>query len=174
MILAKEKYDYYDLEQISRPTKRIKKVRRLKFKNNPRFVAVVIVLSLFVMGLLLAGRYAQIASTGYQIVKLKKQLTTVQNESDQLEIQVEKLQALDRIEKVAVERLGMQKPATGDGVQLLAVDTNNDSDVAKKQVANAAQQNKAQNGQKNSFLQAVTNMIINWKGSAKAVANPIN
>lgn len=173
LILAKEKYDYYDLEQISRPSTQVRKVRKLKYKKNPRTFAVIVVMTFFLMGLGLAARYAQLTTAGYKINNLKKQVSSLQNENDQLDLQVKKMESLNRIETIAVDKLGMQKPNAQEGVQFLAIDPaeNSKSKGNNTQLARNEQTTKSKAQKKTGLLQAFANLIDDWKGDAKASAS---
>lgn len=176
LILAKEKYDYYDLEQISRPSTQVRKIRKLKYKKNPKTFAVLIVMAFFIMGLALAARYAQITTAGYKINNLKKQVSSLQDENDQLDVQVKKLESLDRIETIAVGKLGMQKPNDNEGVQFLAMEPNeNSKNVANKtQIAKNEQTKNTKAQKKTGLLEAFANLLGDWRGDAKASASELN
>lgn len=62
------------------------------------------------LALLMVSRQAAIVRVGYQIDQLKNQVTVAKAERDSLQLEVTRLQSLDRIEKVATSRLGMVRP----------------------------------------------------------------
>lgn len=170
MLLAKEKYDYYHLEEVfpgggARPKRRKRQARKVL---NERSLYVWLVLIFFVAGLFVVSRYAQLAVSGYQLVKMKKQLSALQAEHDQLLLTVERLQSLDHIEKVATEKLGMQKPDLVAGVELLPEEPTKDKAAtgttggADEQRVASAEEKK----QRSPVLQAFIDLFQSLKGES--------
>jgi len=73
---------------------------------------VILPLLIFILGLALfmAWRQTTIVRVGYEIDRLKNQVALARAERDRLQLEVTRLESLDRIEKVATERLGMVRP----------------------------------------------------------------
>lgn len=73
---------------------------------------VILPLLIFILGLALfmAWRQTTIVRVGYEIDRLKAQVALARAERDRLQLEVTRLESLDRIEKVATERLGMVRP----------------------------------------------------------------
>lgn len=164
MILAKEKISYADYQDYSRKTrKRVKKVR--KFKKNPKLLFALLIIATFVLGLFLASKYAQLAISGYQIGKMKDNLAKLQMENEQLSLQVTKLQSLDRIEKVAVEKLGMMEP---EGVQYIAVEPINVKTGSNMATANQVKTTEAKATDGNRLFNAITTMVGSFTGKMTA------
>jgi len=117
LILAKEKYDYYNQETSPGPRKRVRRVKKVRKSHKGVYIAVV--LAAFLLGIFFTARYAQVAMQGYRINQLKERLAAVQAENQRLEMEANRLMSLDRIEKIAMGELGMVKP---EGVQFVAVE----------------------------------------------------
>jgi len=98
-----------------RPAKR--PVSRKRKKENVALLLTVIMVG-FILGLVAAYRYAMLAQTGYRLDQLQKQLALAEAENQQLQMQVNQLQSLQRIEQIATTKLGMVRP---EGAQMVAV-----------------------------------------------------
>jgi len=70
---------------------------------------------------MLASKQAQVASAGYDILALQKQLQELNTENQLLQSKVAELKSLHRIEYVATVKMGMQKPEMAAGVQFVPV-----------------------------------------------------
>ncbi|MDA8236003.1 MAG: cell division protein FtsL [Clostridia bacterium] len=155
MILAKEKYDYYNEKNSPRPQKRVRRVK--KVKKNHKAVYVFVVLVAFLLGIFFTARYAQVAMQGYQINALKERLTALQADNQRLEIEANKLKSLNRIEKIAMADLGMVKP---EGVQFIAVEDKKLDEVTEPKgeaIQNAAVTEKSQD--KNTVLDSLVRIF---------------
>lgn len=75
---------------------------------NPRVLAA----GLLVVGLILLDvrQHVRIVSLGYEVESLGKERDRMKNRNRELLIEAESLSALDRIEGIAMERLGMIRP----------------------------------------------------------------
>jgi cell division protein FtsL len=62
------------------------------------------------LGLALVASQTLVAYTGYRVVELKAELGALQGEGQRLDLEIARLSSPDRIEKEAVERLGMCAP----------------------------------------------------------------
>ncbi len=168
MILAKERSDYTRQESlwVEKP-KKSRKVRRVKNKVKLFYASIVLVA--FAMFLLLTTKYAQIAATGYEIVDMKKQIKTMENNNQALEMKIDQLQSLGRIESVATQKLGMVKPDMTAGDQFVAVETKGtalNNDVAAETKVAANTKTTAENPKQKSVpvIEALTKLLANWTG----------
>ncbi|NLC51835.1 MAG: cell division protein FtsL, partial [Firmicutes bacterium] len=59
---------------------------------------------------LLITQYSQTVFASYRINKLERKIQLLNEEQNRLEVEVAKLGSLERIERVAVEELGLQYP----------------------------------------------------------------
>jgi len=92
------------------PSERAARARRIK--KNKEIVENLLLLVLVVfVALVITSRHATVAHLGYSIVSAREELRVLQAESQRLELEVARLQSLERIESAAVTRLGMVKPA---------------------------------------------------------------
>ncbi|MEW6243076.1 MAG: cell division protein FtsL [Bacillota bacterium] len=99
------------------PSERAARARRIK--RNKEIVENMLLLVLVVfVALVITSRHATIAHLGYSIVSAREELRMLQAESQRLELEVARLQSLQRIESAAVTRLGMVKPAE---IRLVAI-----------------------------------------------------
>lgn len=124
MIVAKKK-EYYQEEKQDR-----RKVRgkgktpkgslytKKKLKLGPMISLVFLACMILTVVLSYVAIHAAMAKTAYDINKVKKQIGSLQNENEQLQLQIMNLTSLDRIEEVARNKLGMARP---EEVQFVAL-----------------------------------------------------
>ncbi|WP_066634755.1 cell division protein FtsL [Desulfolucanica intricata] len=105
------------------PTEKPKQKSRERIKKHfhiPRrqqLVLTGLVLLIFMTGILIAYFYAQIFSMGYQMYSIEKELSNIQADTENLNVEIRKLTSLDRIEVEAIRKLGMVEPS-GDVVKV--------------------------------------------------------
>ncbi|MDD4237412.1 MAG: cell division protein FtsL [Desulfotomaculaceae bacterium] len=119
MIVAQEKTGFYGLSA-DRP--RQKKNLRLKHSSRgPKIVLIGMVLLGFALGIMIIYFQARVFKLGYQISGLQQELAVLRVENHDLDDRVQQLASLDRVETLAVNKLGMVKPDSSN-VLMLAVD----------------------------------------------------
>jgi cell division protein FtsL len=74
----------------------------------------------FVLGLTVILCQARIAYVGYRLTELQMEMTQVRAENQAIDGALQRLVAPERIEAVAVQKLGMIKPAAGAELKLPA------------------------------------------------------
>lgn len=117
MIVAQEKTGYHGFSgAASRP----KKIRRIRPVSGARLALTGLVLAGFMVGVLITYYYSQVFALGYQISSLQKELALLRVENHNLEEEVHQLASLERVESLAVNKLGMVKPDS-DNVLVVAV-----------------------------------------------------
>jgi len=118
LIVAQDKTGFYGLSA-DRPRQR--KNRRLKHSSSgPKNLLIGMVFFGFALGLLITYFHARVFTLGYQISNLQQELALLRVENHDLDEQVQQFASLDRVETVAVNKLGMVKPDSSN-VLLLAV-----------------------------------------------------
>lgn len=167
MLLARENQQhYYQEDRIRERPRKVRKVRR--FKSASKFVYASVLLLAFLTFLLLTTRYAQITATGYEIVNVKKQLKALEAENQNLEMKIAQLQSLERIEAVAIGKLGMIKPDSTEGVQFVAVESKgtfeNKSSVSDENLEGQRSAVKGGKEKPIAFIDALSKLLSNWAG----------
>lgn len=120
MIVAQDKTGFYGLPA-DRP--RPRKNRKLKHSSRgPKYLLIGMVLFSFALGILTTYFHARVYALGYQISSLQEELALLRVEKHDLDERVQQLASLDRIETLAVNKLGMVKPDSSN-VLMLAVAT---------------------------------------------------
>lgn len=163
MILARERFDYFEQPLQVEQSPRTQKVRR--FKNRAKVLYAGIFLVAFLLGLGLTLRYVQVTATGYKIVQMKKDLKALEGENQGLQMKIDNLQSLDRIEAVAVNKLGMVKPDAEAGVQFVAIESN--KGVSAQPVAagqNGTINRTAEKDDSVKIIKAFTDLVAAWTG----------
>jgi len=121
LLVARERFNY--LDPSPKPIRRESQVKTVhKIKAKTILVYCVVVLVAFGLALLVTSRHVQIASAGYDILALRKQVKTLEIENQSLENKIDELKSLGNIERIATTKLGMQKPELAEGVQFVPVE----------------------------------------------------
>ena len=124
--MARSRYEYSTsprkLQPEYNPRKREKKnnlkvvkdlprqeVKMTKEQMHVRKRVVLLVVAIFVVLLTVSYRNSQINEKFSQVQKLKKELSSIQKENEQLKVNIENSLNLNNVEKIAKEKLGMQK-----------------------------------------------------------------
>ena len=124
--MARSRYEYSTsprkLQPEYNPKKRNKKnnlkvvkdlprqeVKMTKEQMHVRKRVVLLVVAIFVVLLTVSYRNSQINEKFSQVQKLKKELSSIQKENEQLKVNIENSLNLNNVEKIAKEKLGMQK-----------------------------------------------------------------
>ena len=124
--MARSRYEYgtspRKLQPEYNPRKREKKnnlkivkdlprqeVKMTKEQIKRRKNIALIVVAIFVVLLTVSYRNSQINEKFSQVQKLKKELSSIQKENEQLKVNIENSLNLNNVEKIAKEKLGMQK-----------------------------------------------------------------
>lgn len=98
---------------------------RTKPKLKPRFfklLYVVTVVSLFCGGLYFCSLVMGVATKGYEITKLKEEISALETANERLRLEIAELDSLERIEMLALNELGMVQPGVDDFVLLPGMD----------------------------------------------------
>lgn len=108
MIVAQEKTGYYRLsEDAPRPKKTS---RRKAFSANHRLALIGLVFAGFLVGIAITVYCSQTIALGYQIASLEKELAVLRIENHNLDEEIGRMTSLERVEDLAVNKLGMVRP----------------------------------------------------------------
>lgn len=118
MIVAQEKTGYYKLSEDAPPKKKSKVKAAPK---RPRLAIIGLVLAGFLTGVMITVYCSQVITLGYQITRLEKELALLRVENHDLAEEVHKMTSLERVEAIAVGKLGMVKP-DNNNVLVVTVD----------------------------------------------------
>lgn len=122
MILARKQVDYnLPPETVQTPASLSPKktFHRLPIKRKLALVAMV--LCCFVMGIMVAFYYAQVAYLGYKIDTLQHKMVDLRLESHNLDREITQITSLAQIEAIAKEELGMIRPNSEKVVAVAAI-----------------------------------------------------
>jgi|GEM_PF-664975 len=111
MIATEKKYAYYPPEVPVAIADRPKQGRARTGQPSPRFVCrcVAGLVVLVSVALLLLVNYTAVIERGYELERLNQELAELQNENKRLQLSIGQLESLERVEDVAVGKLGMVK-----------------------------------------------------------------
>ena len=160
MLVAKERFDYQSLppEQHNTETS-VRRVRRVRAKT--KFVYCVIAVVTLCLAFLLVSRNAQMASAGYDILTLRKNLQELDTQNQILQRKIDQLKSLERIQYVATARLGMEKPELAEGVEFVPVEYSKTGSEGILGVASASgiQEEFLEKQKRNALVQALARLI---------------
>lgn len=146
MIVAQEKTGYYKLSEDAPPKKKSKVKAAPK---RPRLAIIGLVLAGFLTGVMITVYCSQVITLGYQITRLEKELALLRVENHNLAEEVQNMTSLERVEAIAVGKLGMVKPdnknvlvVTMDGINQQKGANETDSDRGQDAGNNIAGQEK--------------------------------
>ncbi|MGI6491513.1 MAG: hypothetical protein ACOX0T_03705 [Pelotomaculum sp.] len=122
MIVAQDKTCSYGLSY-EQPQPKPKKMRRLKRSSSSRkFLLLVLILFSFSLGAMITYFQARVYALGYEICCLQQELTALRVENHDLDERVQQMASLERVEMLAINKLGMVKPDSTN-VLVLSVDS---------------------------------------------------
>lgn len=106
MLLA-EKKNYSICSEV-----RLEKKIKVKIKQDllKYSQVIIVVLICFSFGLFYTYKHIQVINLGYKIDELKQNIAIIQRDNKRLELKIAELQAPDRIETIAKNKLGMRNP----------------------------------------------------------------
>lgn len=130
MIATEKKYAYYppETETVADRTLKQRRARQLSPLFVGRCVAGLVVL--VSVALLLLVSFTTVIEKSYELDRLKQELAELQNENKRLQFSIGRLESLERVETVAVGKLGMVK---AEQVRLLAFSGGEAQDSAQGQ-----------------------------------------
>ncbi|MGI9951152.1 septum formation initiator family protein [Moorellaceae bacterium AZ2] len=97
-----------------RPTGPEIRPRKKKAPRHGRVVTVSLLISAFILGLLWTSQSISLVLKGYELNQLKKEISTLQQANERLQLEVARLKSPEHVAQVATTRLGMVKPTSQD------------------------------------------------------------
>lgn len=116
-MLAAKKLDQYIDAPIPELPQDEAVVHRSKSRVKPRFykfLYVSTVVCLFLSGLYFCSLAMGVATKGYEINRLKEEISALETANERLRLEIVQLSSLERVEMLACTELGMKKPEAGD------------------------------------------------------------
>ena len=85
---------------------------RIERESKPKiiFTTAIIIVVFLSVGLLYLGQHVQYAKASYEISSVREAQRKLVNENNQLQVRMQELSSLSRIEKIAKEKLGLVVP----------------------------------------------------------------
>ena len=176
MLLAREKLEYSLPHEIPQQQPQQQPEPRRKSRGavvKQKIQLTFMVMCCFVMGILVACYYAQVAYVGYKIDLLNGQLADLRLESYNLDQEVNKIISLKQIEAIATGELGMVRPGSNDLVlvtsPLVQADDGNlaalnvsDELTRQRESISLPETLPNQEQPRNRIIQAFTEMVERW------------
>ena len=157
MIIAQEKtgHSRFSYEEAPRPKKNR---RRKRVTVWHRFMLTGLVLAGFMVGLVIIYYYSQVFALGHQINCLEKELVSLRVDNHNLKEEIQRLASLDRVEYLAVNKLGMVKPDSSDILIVAVTDKTPPITETKPMAGETAGISPAGEG-KNRLIKAFTELV---------------
>lgn len=133
-----------------------KAVRKRESQLVPAIITLTMMLLLFSVLILVVYRYATIAETKYSIFTLKKEIKELSMKKDELIYQIDTSVALDNVERISSEQLGMSYPNQG---QMIYIQAANDYNLAVADVM----QGKPKSEQSEDFVDQIAALAARFK-----------
>jgi len=170
LIVAQDKTGYRGFSDMD---PRPEKTRRRRFvQKSPVPALSGLVLVCFLVGVLITYYFSQVLTLGYQITKLEKELTLLRVENNSLDEEIHKLSSLERVEYLAVNKLGMVKPANNN-IMVLAV-AGRPQTVDAASVNTQVADNSSAGPEKNRLIRAFTELVGRLENSMRLGLAPVN
>lgn len=158
MIVAQDKTCSYGLSY-ERSEPKPKKMRRLKRSSNShKFLLLVLVLFSFTLGAMINYYQARVYALGYEICSLQQELAALRVENHDLDEKVQQMASLERVEMLAVNKLGMVKP---DSTNVLVLSVDSKAQSFDDVNANAVFDGEPLTGDRKSLLLKAFNEFVN-------------
>lgn len=94
------------------PRQQVRSKAKARKKRPMAAIALVAIIGV-ALGLAFLAQFAAKARLSYQNENLSQQINQLSRENSELELKIEELSSLERVERVATEKLGMLKPDAG-------------------------------------------------------------
>jgi cell division protein FtsL len=132
-------HTYGDYIYQPRPVVRPRPKAKNKNKNMllAKVVVVGSVLFAVLIGLLLTATHAQITSKTDNIIRIKNEISDLQNTNERLKLEIARLKSLDRVELIATTELGMIQPGINE-IEYIAFEDIEEAAVSPRE--NASQE----------------------------------
>lgn len=95
------------------PQEQVRRKTKVVGKKRPMAAIALVAIVGVALGLAFLAQFAATARLSYQNESLNQQIGQLSRENSELELKIEQLGSLERIERVATEKLGMIKPDAG-------------------------------------------------------------
>lgn len=139
MLVAAERKVFQEPVLDTKPAKRaVSKANLAKGK----LCVIGVILTIFAFGVYYTSLSAAIASKGYELEQLKEDISRLETSNERLELTLASMSSLDKVEKIAVEQLGMSKPVANGAALVASVQPENlaggsgDTSIESKQDKN--------------------------------------
>jgi cell division protein FtsL len=158
------------------------RAKKIVIKNDRAMIAFITAFILAIFFCCVAAE-AKIGGVGYEINTTKSTIAELEEKCQLLELEVEKLRSLDRIEQYAINNLGMVCIESSD---IIYLDYENNLKTAKVDDAQTSQGSSAQSADEravasvageektasdNSFLKAFGTILENYLSKSSTAAN---
>ncbi|HHY40237.1 MAG TPA: hypothetical protein GX502_03215 [Syntrophaceticus sp.] len=136
MVLAENSYSAGTARARVRNKNKLRNKPRNRPKNKPHkktliyFQVIALILCGFGLGLYYINMNHQVTALSYRLEAQKEKVAMLQRDYKQLELKAAELQCPDRVEEVAVNKLGMHKP---DSILFAALPPEDETATAQEQ-----------------------------------------
>jgi len=153
LIAPEHQGDYYgyehekgnrDFVKIRTRTGAFKHTSKRKGLKKKFFLTTGVLFLFLLFGIYYTSLTVAVARQGYELEKLQNEIERIQNENERLEFMVVQMSSLNRIEKEAVEKLGMKKPDLENIVFVSNTEAGKGKENASEQKLNKTEKQNSQ------------------------------
>lgn len=142
----------YEEERRKQQKKEIELLNKRKGKSLKNKLKVMLSIGIvFCMGMILVIRFAYICNLRQQVTNIQNQISTISNENENLKVTLLKYDNIKYIEKVATEKLNMERPNLGNAFYC---------DLGTKYFKENTKVNGIKEGKKLSFIEFIKSKLF--------------
>ncbi|BBB93268.1 MAG TPA: cell division protein FtsL [Methylomusa anaerophila] len=120
MLVQKKQVWYENQEEAASPAVTPVEKTNVHFRSK----CFVLIVALTIMAMIVTVQSAAIVQSGYDVVKIKSQITLMEKNNELLRLEIAKLKSPQRIEQIASREMGMIVPQNAYYASVASVDVN--------------------------------------------------
>lgn len=142
----------YEEERRKQQKKEMDLLNKRKEKSLKNKLGIMLSIGIvFSIGMILVLRFAYICNLRQQVIDTQNQITTISRENENLKVELLKYDNIKYIEKVATEKLNMERPNLGHAVYC---------DLGTKYFKQNTKENGINKGKKISFIEFIKSKLF--------------
>ncbi|KUO52489.1 MAG: hypothetical protein APF76_05500 [Desulfitibacter sp. BRH_c19] len=163
-----KEYNTTEVLKVNKENSEPKKAKLIKTSTKVKLFMCSLTLVSFILGLALTGLAGQVGVKGQELNKVKDELHSMQISNERLQLEKNKLLALENIELIAVAELGMEKPQF-ENLKMVSAEEVSTADtlLALHNPSGNEYIEAADNNASFSIMTAIANVFSEWAVTGK-------
>jgi len=121
LLVAKKRTQYTSFYDQQRSKRKITEARELRARKAAKKISMFGVVAAFAAAsIMLVAHYTTMISVNYQIDRSRSELRSLQDRQQHLKLEIASLRSPERLERIALEEIGMQYPQQSQFIILTA------------------------------------------------------